>query len=248
LYVSHHPNGTTYFFNDNNNNHEADDDDNNIPQETEWQPSLCVGPEEILTLQWEEEEDPTTTASNTTVASLAVVFPIRSDADGADAAVGNTIINNQPSKKYLLYTNQTCPFAQQVHILLDEWNLNKDVERRFVDIFAQSDPQFATDYHTAYPSQTQRPSIPLLVVASSSERTTTSHTYCLAESSIIMEYLAEEEGEATTNSNSNDEDDAVHHALSMPDSSMDGAKIRLFVHAVQREVLPCIRAILRAAD
>eukprot|EP00957_Ditylum_brightwellii_P188536 14353369-Ditylum_brightwellii.AAC.1 len=106
------------------------------------------------------------------------------------------------------------------------------VERKLVDIFSKNDVTFINSYYKAYPSKIQRPAIPLLV-GSLPENEHVS----IAESSLIMEYLMEEM-ELKTGSKSSLE----------PSSAFAKSQVGIFVHAVNREIFPCINSILNSSN
>ncbi|CAJ1943289.1 unnamed protein product [Cylindrotheca closterium] len=121
-----------------------------------------------------------------------------------------------PISEYLLYTNKACPFAQQVHIVMQELGIDDDllqkeqetpsqlklVERQLVDIFSKNDVDFINSYYKAYPSKTQRPQLfPCLSV------------YCQTISIFLLP-----------------------------------TQVGIFVHAVNREIFPCINSILNSSS
>jgi len=158
-----------------------------------------------------------------------------------------------PTCEYVLYTNKACPFAQQVHIVMQELGIDHDddsslqkaqnttskqlklVERKLVDIFSKNDVDFINSYYKAYPSKTQRPAIPLLVGALPDNKHVS-----IAESKLIMEYLMEEV-EMRTGEKSK-------LIPSPPSSSFAKAQVGIFVHAVNREIFPCINSILNSSN
>lgn len=100
---------------------------------------------------------------------------------------------------------KACPFAQQVHIVMQELGIDDDddddslqkatskdlksVEPKLVDIFSKNDVDFFQFLlQSLYPSKTQRPAIPLLVGLLPDNN---KHV-AIAESRLIMEYLMDQ--------------------------------------------------------
>ena len=145
-----------------------------------------------------------------------------------------------PTSEYVLYTNKACPFAQQVGIVLKE--LEKEfpqntprlemLEHRLIEIFSKNDVDFVNSYYQAYPSQVQRPAIPLLAGALPANK-----HIAIAETQLIIEYLMDEiemrNGETSK---------------LRAKSSFQKSKVGILIHAVQKEVCPCINYILNASN
>ncbi|KAL3926828.1 MAG: hypothetical protein SGBAC_013324 [Bacillariaceae sp.] len=225
LYVSHHPSGTTYF-------HHSNVPANNLPPTSGYLPAPCSGPDEVLSLEFKHQAPPTS--------------------------------------KYRLYTNKACPFAQQVHIVMQELGIDDDdddddslqseqqntttstkdlklVEAKVVDIFSKNDVDFINSYHKAYPSKTQRPAIPLLVGLLSlpgnnnnTNTNTNNEHVAIAESRLIVEYLMDQ---VEIGNNNKGEKSKL-----APSSPLQKAQVGIFVHAVNREIFPCINAILNSSN
>lgn len=223
LYVSHHPSGTTYF------HHTTNVPANNLPPTSGYLPAPCSGPDEVLSLEFKHKAPPTS--------------------------------------KYRLYTNKACPFAQQVHIVMQELGIDDDdddslpneqknaattskdlklVETKMVDIFSKNDVDFINSYHKAYPSKTQRPAIPLLVGLLSLPEN--NKHVAIAESRLIVEYLMDQVEIGTTKEGA--ENKSKLHIIMAPSSSspLQKAQVGIFVHAVNREIFPCINSILNSSN
>lgn len=113
-----------------------------------------------------------------------------------------------PPCPVILYSNRTCPYAQRVHIVLEELKVRAEV--RFVDVFGDKGAEFLERYGRIMPDPRQRAVIPLLVhrgagatdaepsggveaaTAESSEADSeASSDLTLVESAIICEYLVD---------------------------------------------------------
>ena len=129
-----------------------------------------------------------------------------------------------------LFTNATCPFAQQVDIALQE--LNMKVTRVPINIFDFPDPSFANLYNNAYPNAPRRPSVPLLQIVATTPTSSNTTVSNIAESSVILQYL---------------EDMQLTPTL-IPTSPAHRATMRLIVIAFQSTVAPSISNILNSTS
>lgn len=139
LYVSHHPNGTTYFFNST---------DTQVPPTTGWIGTDYVTPAEQLVVQ------DLALSKNALAGTEAKSSPVELTAPATNTC------------RYVLFTNRTCPFAQRVHIAIHE--LGTSVQRECIDILAQDSASYVRfcDYSgRVLPSKNARPAIPLLVAS-----------------------------------------------------------------------------------
>ena len=227
LYVSHHPSGTTYFY------HTEDTD---IPPACGWQPTMYESPSAKLQLSMVEgaevRERQTPQAESKDLPTGHQVLVTKTGAKSSEKK------NPEGSCCGVLYTNRTCPFAQAVHIAVEELELH--VEKVNVDIFEQDDVdylKFQELSQQAFPSSSARPRIPLFASLSArvtDERKNTLNDdakLVLVESEIIVRYLDEMSGGKLDGS-----------------SPERRALLRMFVTKFRQEVVPCIHQLLATRD
>lgn len=190
IYVSHHPEGSTYF--------QHPDATASLPPLSGWQATPCAMPTDIP----------------------ALVFEGTSQSAAYETAPA-------PSEDLILWSNDTCPFAQRVRIAILEQGLR--VEERETDIHGErAEEQFRAAFAKACPDRRRRAAIPLL-----EHRTGDGEPIVLIESKVIVEYL----------------DEAIASTCKLtPPDAVSRARSRLFVDAFDRAVGGCEAAILGAVD
>jgi len=147
IYVSHHPQGTTYFYHPNV--------DADIPPTSGWMPTECAMSHESPTLIYSEEQKRRSSNVQSDIKETTL------------SALSEQTSSSMPSSSPLtLWSNDTCPYAQRVRIVLQETGLLSYTRVIPVDVIGDKDATFVSLWQQLHPNvKHRRPAIPLLKIS-----------------------------------------------------------------------------------